>query len=316
VSTLSVIMPLYNKAPYVAAAIASVCHQTFTDWELWVVDNGSTDGGADIVELVQDHRVQLVRSPIRGPGAARNFGLTYATGEWVVFLDADDLVEPDYLATQIHTASQHPEASIIAGGWQEFQDQTPQQRVMKHPAGLGQPLQQVRDEAIAFVPWAVHAAMIRRSVLTAACLWPESLDGFLGEDLAFWFRLVSRYLVAYSPCRGALYRIQTPQCRTQRQDIHKWFAGLHGAIAHNMQDCQQRSCPITAGQYENLTRLYSQLYQQALAANDQTIATQAYHLARTYLQSYLAIAPYPKRSMQLRHLLGLRLFSRLMLHLS
>ncbi|MBD2156180.1 glycosyltransferase family 2 protein [Leptolyngbya sp. FACHB-16] len=313
---ISVICPLFNKEQYIVETIQSLQAQSYSNWELLIVDNGSTDNSVDKVKNIEETRLQLLRSPQRGPGAARNFGLKHSVGDWVLFLDADDLLEPDYLATQIQTVTQHPTASIVAAGWQEFQDDAPQQRVVKQPAGLGQSLQQLRDGAIAFVPWAVHAAMIRRSALLPECHWPEALDGFLGEDLAFWFRLVSRYLVAHSACQGALYRIHTPHCRTQNRDVEKWFTGLHAAVSDNLQDCQRRSSPLTAGQCESLTRLYSQLYQQALKAKHDAVAKETLQLARSYLQQYLAIAPQPKPSMRLRYLLGLRLFSQLATHLS
>jgi len=314
--TLSIVMPLYNKAAYVLDAIASVLAQTFSSWELWVVDNGSTDGSDKQVETIKDSRIQLVRSPQQGPSAARNFGLHYATGEWILFLDADDLLELDYLTIQLETARQNPTASVIVGGWQEFRDASAQARVVKSPAGVGKPPQDLREGAIAFVPWAVHAALIRRSALTQECLWPEELDGFLGEDLAFWFRIVNRYEVAYSPSQGALYRIHTPQCRTQNHDIERWSEGLHRAIAHNLEDCRQRGLDLSPGHYEALTRLYQQLYQQARRAGHRAIATQAHQFATNYLQHYLAIAPQPRASMRLRQWLGLRLFSQLVAHLS
>lgn len=311
IPTVSIVMPLYNKAPYVGEAIASVLAQTHTDWELWVVDNGSTDGGDRIVQRFTDSRIQLVQSPKQGPGAARNYGLRHATGKWVLFLDADDLIEPDYLTLQLAVAEQNPNAQLIVGGWQEFQDKAAHERILKHPAGYGQSRQDLQDGAIAFVPWAVHATLVRRAALTPDCFWQEELDGLLGEDLVFWFRLISRYDLAYSPCRGALYRIQTPQCRTQNRDVEKWFGGLHVAITHNLKDCEHRGVPLTVGHYEALTRFYHQLYQQAKESRKPTIAAKAHHYAVTYLNQYLAIAPQPKRSMQLRRWLGLHLFSKL-----
>ena len=314
--TISIVMPLYNKADYVLDAIASVLAQSVSDWELWVVDNGSTDGSDQQVETIKDSRVQLIRSSQKGPGVARNFGLSKATGEWVLFLDADDLLESDYLAIQLDIARQNPAANVIAGGWQEFRDASFQERVVKWPAGVGKSPQDLREGAIAFVPWAVHAALIRRSALTPECLWPEALDGFLGEDLGFWFRLVNRHNIAHSPCQGALYRIHTPQCRTQNHDVERWFEGLHRAIAHNLEDCHQRGMDLTPGHCEALTRLYQQLYQQARRARHQAIAIQAHQLAAHYLRRYLAIAPQPKASMRLRRWLGLRLFSQLVTHSS
>ncbi|MGB9716145.1 MAG: glycosyltransferase family 2 protein [Thermodesulfovibrionales bacterium] len=94
---VSIIMPLYNKRPYVRRALESVQQQTFTNWELIVVDDGSTDGGADIVKGINDNRIQVIHQENKGPGAARNAGLAIARGKYVAFLDADDEYLPLFL---------------------------------------------------------------------------------------------------------------------------------------------------------------------------------------------------------------------------
>lgn len=82
---VSVIIPLYNKATYITDTIKSVTNQYFHDWEILVVDNASTDGGWEKVQQIQDSRIYFLQSPKQGPGAARNYGLTYAQGEWIQF---------------------------------------------------------------------------------------------------------------------------------------------------------------------------------------------------------------------------------------
>ena len=131
---VSIITALHNKGPYIAETIRSVLAQTMPDWELVVVENGSTDNGPELVRQFADARIRLDVSPKQGPGAARNFGLGLATGEWILFLDADDLIEADYLAQKLETAKNCPQAGIIAGRWQEFVEGKPQQLSMRIPA--------------------------------------------------------------------------------------------------------------------------------------------------------------------------------------
>lgn len=93
---VSVVMPLYNKRRYVRRAVESVQNQTVPNWELLIVDDGSTDRPQDEIPL-HDTRLKLLRQENRGPGAARNAGLALARGKYVAFLDADDEWLPSFL---------------------------------------------------------------------------------------------------------------------------------------------------------------------------------------------------------------------------
>lgn len=110
-------MPLYNKAPYVRKAVESVVGQTRRDWELIVVDDGSTDGGGDIVTAIADPRIRLVRQENAGVSAARNRGVALS-GEaafrspYICFLDADDWWEPTFLEEMAALIERYPDAGI------------------------------------------------------------------------------------------------------------------------------------------------------------------------------------------------------------
>lgn len=116
---VSAIIPLYNKAPYIQRALDSVLAQTLQDLELIVVDDGSTDGGGEIVERCSDPRVRLIRQENGGPGAARNRGLREARGDIVAFLDADDEWLPRYLARSYEYLRSHAGVASISMGYQD-----------------------------------------------------------------------------------------------------------------------------------------------------------------------------------------------------
>ena len=90
----SIIIPIYNEEAYLREAIDSVLAQTVSDWELLLVDDGSTDASAAICAdyAASDARIRMLRQPNRGLSAARNAGLAAAKGEWIAFLDGDDLL--------------------------------------------------------------------------------------------------------------------------------------------------------------------------------------------------------------------------------
>lgn len=114
--TISAIIPLYNKAPYIQRALDSVLTQSYRDFELIVVDDGSTDGGNEIVARCTDSRVRLIKQQNLGPGAARNCGLQKAKYEIVAFLDADDEWLPEFLARSAEYLCLHPDVASVSMG--------------------------------------------------------------------------------------------------------------------------------------------------------------------------------------------------------
>lgn len=223
-------------------------------------------------------------------------------------LDADDLLEPDHLEQQLSVAQQNPDVEIIACYWQEFTDENPTVRIFKYPAGIGQSIQVLRDSAIAFAPWAVHAALVKRSALSPDYYWPEQLDKYLGEDIAFWFKLINKCTVAYGENKGALYRTQTLQCRSQYLNPQKWFEGVNAAIELNLQYLQKINCLYTSQQCETLVRVYSEMYLLAQKQNSIDIEFQTLSKASDWVNKYFQVIQMPKLAMLIRKILGLKFF--------
>ena len=114
---VSAVIPLYNKADYIGRALDSVFAQSFTDYELIVVDDGSTDGGGDIVRAYSDPRLRLVCQENAGPGSARNRGLREARGALVAFLDADDEWLPEFLAKAVYYLRDNEDVAAFTQGY-------------------------------------------------------------------------------------------------------------------------------------------------------------------------------------------------------
>ena len=115
--TFSVIMPVYNHAAYVGEAVGSVRGQSLADWELIIVDDGSTDGSAEVAAEAAggDERISLLRQANAGPAGARNAGVARARGEWLAFLDSDDVWYPDALAGYAQAIAAHPDERFFHG---------------------------------------------------------------------------------------------------------------------------------------------------------------------------------------------------------
>lgn len=109
----SVVIPLYNKEKYIEATIRSVLDQSHQDFEVLVVDDGSTDGSLALAERFASDRVHIIRQENQGVSVARNTGIEHASGEFVCFLDADDQWRPEYLATIDVLTEQYPESDIF-----------------------------------------------------------------------------------------------------------------------------------------------------------------------------------------------------------
>jgi len=112
---VSVIVPAYNAEKYIPETIQSVLGQTYEAWELIIVDDGSTDKTAETVAAFDDRRIRLVEQENRGVGAARNAGIALAQGDYITFLDADDVLPPESLAARVRYLEEHPEVDVVDG---------------------------------------------------------------------------------------------------------------------------------------------------------------------------------------------------------
>lgn len=129
---VTVLMTLYNKAAFVEEAIRSILDQTFTDFELLVVDDRSTDNGPDIVRGIHDPRIRLVRNPTNlGRAGAANRGYSEARGEYIAVLDADDIAHPERLERQVRFMDEHPDVDVSGTYCQRFGSLN---RISKWPA--------------------------------------------------------------------------------------------------------------------------------------------------------------------------------------
>lgn len=117
---VSVIIPVYNGSAYIAETLKSVQSQVYSQWEIIVVNDGSTDNTSDIIKESGINSFQLIDQLNAGVSMARNKGLDNAKGEFIVFLDADDLMEPGFLSERIDFLKQHPEAGFCGGTIQNF----------------------------------------------------------------------------------------------------------------------------------------------------------------------------------------------------
>jgi glycosyltransferase involved in cell wall biosynthesis len=134
---ISVIIPAYNAQKTIRETIESVLNQTFKDFEIIVIDDGSQDSTVEIVSAFSDPRLRLFSYPNAGVSATRNRGLAQANSEFISFLDADDLWTPDKLEAQLRALEANPQAAV-AYSWTDYIDESSQfLHPGNHPTATG-----------------------------------------------------------------------------------------------------------------------------------------------------------------------------------
>lgn len=212
----SVIVPLYEKGHYVARALRSVLAQTRGDFELIVVDDGSTDGGAEIVAGMTDPRLRIVRQAHAGPGAARNRGLALARAEWVAFLDADDEWMPTFLERTVAVARSNPGLFSAFTNIRRTSDGRALLGDIPHVDGIVRDYFQVvlKNNGIGMTS---SSTLARRSALLDCGRFAVGVP--LGEDGDAWARLAWSGPVAYVPETLAVYHDATPGSARHRAPL-------------------------------------------------------------------------------------------------
>jgi glycosyltransferase involved in cell wall biosynthesis len=202
---ISIVIPLYNKARHIGRALGSVLRQTHLDFEVVVVDDGSTDGGGARVREYGDPRIRLVRQENAGVGTARNRGVSTTSGSLVAFLDADDEWMPDFLQTVLRLHSQFAEAKVWGTAY------ATQDRL-----GRLTPVKSVNTEVACLINfWAaarcaqpIHPSsmLVDKSALESAGGFHQTLVRL--EDTEMLVRMALRYPIAYSPEIKAIYHME------------------------------------------------------------------------------------------------------------
>lgn len=197
----SVIIPLYNKAPYVAKAIQSVISQTFADYELIIVDDGSTDNSADIAlqAIARHQNCQLIKQDNAGVSMARNNGVAASQGRYLCFLDADDWWEPTFLEEMTRLIEEYPEAGIYGTSYIIVNETRHKTRIA--PIGVEPGFEkgyinycQVYAKTLA-MPLTSITVAIPRAVFDEMHGFPKDIK--LGEDFMLWAHIALKHQVAF-----------------------------------------------------------------------------------------------------------------------
>lgn len=199
---VSVVVPVYNGESTIEDTVKSVLNQTFLDFELIIINDGSADSTLDVIAKFKDSRVKIFTYTNSGLSASRNRGIDHALSEYISFLDADDLWTADKLEAQVNALREHPEAAV-AYSWTDFIDER------GNPLGIG-----IHYTANGYVfPKLLEFffigsgsnALIRKQVFEEVGRFDETLTS--AEDLDMFLRLASQYQFSAVPAPQILYRV-------------------------------------------------------------------------------------------------------------
>ena len=220
----SIIVPLYNKAPYVRKALDSILSQTFSDWECIIVDDGSTDNSAAICEeYITHHTLHIIHQRNSGVAAARNNGVKASRGEYLCFLDADDWWDPTYLEEMNKLISEYPDAGIYCTNYVYYKPGKTQVALDLERGYMNYPEAYLQGP----MPIWTGATCMPRKVFDEIGGFPVGIK--LGEDFLLWAKIALKYKVAYCEKPLAYYNNDVPTHLRATRNLH---APEHNMLFH------------------------------------------------------------------------------------
>lgn len=222
---VSIIIPLYNKERHIKNTLCRVLEQEYSDFEIIVINDGSTDQSAAIVRKIKDNRIILIEKQNEGVSKTRNLGVKLAKYELIAFLDADDEWEPDYLKRIVALSEKYPDAAIYASNYSIIEKNGKKYSLqypgIKEEEGI---LKNYFYSAYSFTPLWTSAVCVRKSIFEAMGGFPTNIKN--GEDLDLWCRIALKYQIAYINVPLAIYRRDSDNMLSRSIVDPSWFPFL------------------------------------------------------------------------------------------
>lgn len=207
---ISVVIPLYNKEHYIKSTVQSVLRQTYSDFEIIIIDDGSTDNSAQVIKTFNNSAIRYFYQENKGVSAARNYGIKVSKGEFIAFLDADDTWRPGFLSAMIELAQKYPHESVFGVA----QENRP---ITTLPTGVTI----VKDFCSFFYCFCTGSLFFRKGVFDNIGLFRQNIQ--VGEDFDMWLRIACRYDYVYLNEPYLIHPIITENNLSLIRDLSKTY---------------------------------------------------------------------------------------------
>jgi glycosyltransferase involved in cell wall biosynthesis len=192
---ISVILPVYNAQSYLRESIDSILNQTFQDFELIIINDGSTDDSLSIMESYTDQCIRIINQTNAGLPVSLNRAIAQAQGQYLARQDADDISLPERLAKQVAYLDAHPQCALLGTWSQILVENAATDRSLSHPHLNGD----IQLKLLLFNCFVHSSVMIRKGALETTGLYPEDPEKFPPEDYDLWLRIAKHWEVANLP---------------------------------------------------------------------------------------------------------------------
>lgn len=190
----SIVIPLYNKEEHIVDTLTSVFNQTLYNFEVLVINDGSTDGSLSVVNTFNDPRLYIYTKKNGGVSDARNYGIAKAQGDFIAFLDADDRWEPNFLYEMKRIIEKYPNCGLYASAFKKIKKHKAILIGTDIPEGILENFFEVKLKHL--LPW-TSAIVVPKKVFDDVGGFPVGMIG--GEDDYTWSKIAIKYDIAYTP---------------------------------------------------------------------------------------------------------------------
>lgn len=207
---ISIVIPLYNKENCIEACLASVANQTYKDYEVIIVNDGSNDRSMEIIESLSCQNLKLISQSNAGVSAARNRGINEAKGKYIAFLDADDTWKSDYLQLQYDLTLKYPGCSVYATNYEFNYNGRITPTILNYIPFLGEDgimINYFEVSSYSHPPLWTSAVMVDTNVIKKVGGFPVGIKS--GEDLITWAKMYLEGGIAFTRRIGAVYNLGT-----------------------------------------------------------------------------------------------------------